>query len=167
MGEPFSGVGSVGGLTPPRVQTPQEQRLATLSTEDRQRLQQAAADFEALFMRQMFAAMRKTIPTGGVVPNGEGERLFRDLLDGEYAKIGSAGNNGIGLKEALLRQMVGVPVMEPAGSGEPAAEEGSIPTPAPAVEPAAVQRTLHRIQADEAAERVDGGRTPLPSAGPG
>lgn len=108
--------------------TPAEQRLASLSELDRKRLQQAAGDFEAMFLRQMFAAMRKTAPQGGFLPTSQGEEVFRDMLDGEYAKLGSQGGGGLGLKDVLLRQLVGQAA--PPAAVEPRATSPTGPTDA-------------------------------------
>lgn len=83
---------------------------AALSATDKKRLEGAATDFEAMFIKQMLTAMRKTIPKGRegeavLIKESEGEKIFRDLLDGEYAKVMSQRKNGVGLKEALLKYM--------------------------------------------------------------
>ncbi|MBF0185303.1 MAG: rod-binding protein [Magnetococcales bacterium] len=94
-------IGASGGQLPlPGKLTPQEAR----------RLQGAAADFEAMFLKQMLGAMRKTVPKTppgqeALIRESEGEKIFRDLLDGEYAKVMSQRKNGLGLKEGLLRYL--------------------------------------------------------------
>ncbi|MBF0400645.1 MAG: rod-binding protein [Magnetococcales bacterium] len=98
----MSDIPAIGGTAlPPPV---------SLSTADQKRLQGAATEFEAMFIKQMLTAMRKTIPKAlpGEVPlikESEGEKIFRDLLDGEYAKVMSQRKNGLGLKEALLKYL--------------------------------------------------------------
>ncbi|MBF0158850.1 MAG: rod-binding protein [Magnetococcales bacterium] len=79
-----------------------------LSRQDVGRLKNAAADFEALYLQQMLQAMRRTIPEGKpgeMFQPGPGERLFREMLDGEYAKVMSRRANGVGFKEMLLRHL--------------------------------------------------------------
>ncbi len=74
---------------------------------EEQKLRQAAADFEALFVKQMLKSMRKATPEwakDGPFKKNHGEKLFRDMLDGEYAKLASSGRGGFGIKEALLEQ---------------------------------------------------------------
>ncbi|MEO5340174.1 MAG: rod-binding protein [Magnetococcus sp. MYC-9] len=83
---------------------------ATLSAQDKKRLQATAEEFEALFIKQMLGSMRKTVPKsqekeGAMIRESEGEKIFRDLLDGEYAKVMSQRKNGLGLKEALLKYL--------------------------------------------------------------
>ncbi|MBF0097633.1 MAG: rod-binding protein [Magnetococcales bacterium] len=81
-----------------------------LSPKDARRLQDAAGEFEALFIKQMLGSMRKTVPKPlqgqeALIRESEGEKIFRDLLDGEYAKVMSQKKNGLGLKEGLLRYL--------------------------------------------------------------
>ncbi|MEO5348026.1 MAG: rod-binding protein [Magnetococcus sp. YQC-3] len=83
---------------------------ASLSPQDKKRLQATAADFEAMFIKQMLSSMRKTVPKSRegeptLIKENEGEKIFRDLLDGEYAKVMSQRKNGLGLKEALLKYL--------------------------------------------------------------
>lgn len=86
------------------------QPVQTITPQERKRLEGATADFEAMFIKQLLTAMRKTIPKGeegGLFKESQGEKIFRDLLDGEYAKVMSRGGQGIGLKEAMLKQLLG------------------------------------------------------------
>ncbi len=83
---------------------------ARLSPQDKKRLQATAADFESMFIKQMLSSMRKTVPKSregesALIKESEGEKIFRDLLDGEYAKVMSQRKNGLGLKEALLKYL--------------------------------------------------------------
>ena len=83
---------------------------AALSAQEQKRLQGAAADFEAIFIKQMLTSMHNTVPKARdgeptLIKESEGEKIFRDLLDGEYAKVMSQRKNGLGLKEALLKYL--------------------------------------------------------------
>jgi flagellar protein FlgJ len=49
------------------------------------RLAKAAKQFEAVFVQQMFAAMRETVPKDGIASGGEGEELFSSMLDQQLA----------------------------------------------------------------------------------
>ncbi len=50
--------------------------------------------------------MRQTVPVSGLMGRDEGQRLFRELLDGELARhIAHSSNFGIG--EALYQQLAG------------------------------------------------------------
>ncbi|MBF0109830.1 MAG: rod-binding protein [Magnetococcales bacterium] len=105
----------------PTATTP---RLTTLSPRDEQRLRAAAADFESLFIKQMLSSMRKTIPkdeTGeGLIRESQGEKIFRDMLDGEYANMMSQrSGRGMGLGEMMFQQLIKRYQLQAAGSGGP------------------------------------------------
>ncbi|MBF0143178.1 MAG: rod-binding protein [Magnetococcales bacterium] len=72
------------------------------------RLKNAAADFEALFVRQMLSVMRKSVPENEESPFGksQGEKVFRDMLDSEYASMISRRPRGLGFKEALMDHLL-------------------------------------------------------------
>jgi flagellar protein FlgJ len=60
-------------------------------------LRAACADVEPLFFSQILREMRASIPDDGIIPRGEGETMFRDLLDQEYARqIGKDAVSGLG-----------------------------------------------------------------------
>ncbi len=102
----MSGLPPIGGAgVPPST---------ALSPQESKRLQSAATEFEAIFIKQMLGSMRKTIPKPPsgeptLIRESEGEKIFRDLLDGEYAKVMSQRKNGLGLKEGLLKYLANRP----------------------------------------------------------
>ena len=86
-------------------------------------LESAAADFEAIFARQMIASMRSAKLTDGLLDSNAGG-TFRDRFDGAVADIlGRRGALGIG--DALGRELsrrqapagVGARAADPEGSG--------------------------------------------------
>lgn len=109
----ISALGGVGGQRP----------MPQLSEREYKRLEESASDFEAIFLKQMLSSMRKTVPRdqGGqetLLRESEGEKIFRDMLDGEYAKIMSRTGRGIGLKGYIMRQYApNGPVSTPAVPG--------------------------------------------------
>ena len=54
----------------------------------------------SLLMKQM----RSDVPSDGLIPRSQGEQLFQEMLDGEYATQMSR-SKGIGLADMLYRQM--------------------------------------------------------------
>ncbi|MBF0358064.1 MAG: rod-binding protein [Magnetococcales bacterium] len=84
------------------------QQNNSLSAKDSLRLRQASADFESMFVKQMLSAMRKAVPkeNGGMFKESEGEKIFKDLLDTEYAKTTSRTGAGLGLGAAMYKQLV-------------------------------------------------------------
>lgn len=67
------------------------------------KLWKAAKEFEALFMAQMFAQMRKTVPVNPMFGGGKGEDIFRDLLD-QQVSTEMVEQKSMGLAEQLYRQ---------------------------------------------------------------
>jgi peptidoglycan hydrolase FlgJ len=68
-------------------------------------LRQVSREFEAIFIQQMIAAMRKTVGQGGLLEKSTGEQIFESMLDEEWARK-MAGNGGPGsLSEILYRQL--------------------------------------------------------------
>ncbi len=67
-------------------------------------LKKACQDFESLFINFMFKSMRKTVPDGGLIKKGRGEKIYRDMMDMEVSSQLSKGD-GIGLSESLYRQL--------------------------------------------------------------
>lgn len=90
----------------------------TLSQQENRRsqesrlLESSASDFEAIFLKQMLTSMRRTVPKSregeqALFKESEGEKIFLDLLDGEYAKVMSRTGRGLGLKEFILKNSPG------------------------------------------------------------
>ncbi|MBF0171835.1 MAG: rod-binding protein [Magnetococcales bacterium] len=113
----------------PKTTSAAAPRQTTLSPRDEQRLRSAAADFESLFIQQMLTSMRKTVPKDengeGLIRESQGEKIFRDMLDGEYANIMShRGGRGMGLGEMMFQQLVKryqLQANQPMAGGQPAA----------------------------------------------
>lgn len=65
----------------------------------------AAVEFEQFFIAQMLDHMFSGIPTDGPFGGGNGESIFRSLLNNEYAKIiGRAG--GIGIADVVQKEIL-------------------------------------------------------------
>lgn len=72
-----------------------------------QKLREAAADFEAVFISMMLSQMRKAVPKSGLFDGGQGEQVFQGLLDQEYTRQAARNGEGLGIGrmvyEALRR----------------------------------------------------------------
>ncbi|MDZ4678210.1 MAG: rod-binding protein [Oligoflexia bacterium] len=68
------------------------------------RMLEAAQNFENQFIRQMISEMRKTVPGNELVPEGMGERIFREELDNKYADSWVE-RGGIGLADIIYDQL--------------------------------------------------------------
>ena len=68
------------------------------------KLREAANEFEAIFVQQMLKSMRKTSLESDLLPKSEGEKIFRSMLDEQYAKL-SAKSGSIGLGHMIYQQL--------------------------------------------------------------
>lgn len=73
--------------------------------QDPERLKDAAQQFEAIFIQQMFKEMRKTIPEDGLIQRSNADDVYTQLQDLEAAKI-TAQQGGIGLAELMMQQLM-------------------------------------------------------------
>lgn len=73
--------------------------------ERRTALHKASKEFEAIFIQQMIAAMRKTVGDGELIKKSNGEKVFEGMLDEEWSKTlaGKGGPNS--LSEMIYRQL--------------------------------------------------------------
>ncbi len=79
-------------------------------------LKDVAKDFESIFVFQMLDAMYAGLPTDGAFGGGQGEQMFRSLLNEEIAKSISA-SGGFGIAEAVHRELL---VLQEMHNGKPA-----------------------------------------------
>ncbi|MDO9043236.1 MAG: rod-binding protein [Desulfocapsaceae bacterium] len=82
-------------------------KITPKTSKNLQALRKSCRDFEAIYTQEMYKAMRKTVPDGGIFDNKNmANGLYKEMLDMEIAKIAAAGKgNGIG--EAMYQQMKG------------------------------------------------------------
>lgn len=73
---------------------------------DPQKIKEAAQQFEAIFIQQMFKDMRNSVPDGGLIERGNADDIYTQLQDAETAKIMSQ-QGGIGLADLMLKQLLG------------------------------------------------------------
>ncbi|MCM8813044.1 MAG: rod-binding protein [Candidatus Omnitrophica bacterium] len=88
-----------------RVAVPGAGAAAELQPQQAARLRQSCQDFEALFLSQMFKAMRQTVVKSGLSGGGAGEELFQQLHDEAVAEQ-TCRNRSLGLSEIMYRQLV-------------------------------------------------------------
>lgn len=73
---------------------------------DDARLRKTATQLEGLFVQRMFAAMRDTVPEGGMMPQSSAEGTFTQLLDEKMSEQVPAQFNGPhSLANALYHQL--------------------------------------------------------------
>ncbi|MGK0289174.1 MAG: Rod binding domain-containing protein [bacterium] len=64
----------------------------------------ATDQFEEFFVHSLMKEMRKTQYKDQLLHGGQGEDLFRDMLDGQYTKL-MVKNGGIGLSQFMIDQL--------------------------------------------------------------
>jgi len=96
---------------------------AARPTDAAERLRASARDLEAVFIQQMFKAMRETVPTDGLMSGGSSEEMFTTLMDQHIAGQ-VPDRTPSGLAEAVYRQLrsaAGIPAETRAQLNEAAA----------------------------------------------
>ncbi len=78
---------------------PQNQR-------EQAKLKKACADFESIFIGYMLKSMRSTIPQSGLNKD-PGNDIYTSMFDRQVAQCLSSKNEGIGIREMLLKQLAG------------------------------------------------------------
>lgn len=69
-----------------------------------EKLLEASQNLEAVFLNQLFKAMRETVPEGGLLDGGEGEELFTGMLDATMSEA-MAKRLERGMAAGIYRQM--------------------------------------------------------------
>ena len=81
----------------------------------RDALRQTAQSLQAVFVEQLFKAMRATVPDEGLTSGGQGEDMFRSMLDEQAAELAPKQWQHAGsLGDAVVRQLSGA-LAPPAG----------------------------------------------------
>ncbi len=62
----------------------------TTSPTEEQRLRKTARQLEAVFVQQLFKAMRETVPSDGLTNGGMGEEMFTGMLDQHFSEAAPA-----------------------------------------------------------------------------
>lgn len=72
--------------------------------EDPKAIAKAAAEFESLFLNEMFKVMRRTIPKGA--DSSMASDMFTGMLDSEVAKVTAGNQSGLGIAKMIERQLM-------------------------------------------------------------
>lgn len=80
------------------------QKKATPPRGNDQELKQACKDFEAIFIKQMLDAMRKTVPDSGLLEKDQAQEIFEDMLYDKYASLLSETAN-LGIADIMYKQL--------------------------------------------------------------
>ena len=80
------------------------QPLQDRKSRDLESLKESSREFETMFVMEMYKAMRKAIPDGGLFEKSNATEIFQGMLDLELAKETTKGN-GMGIAQAMYDQM--------------------------------------------------------------
>lgn len=79
--------------------------LKTKNTKNLEQIEEAAKDFEAVFMTEMLKPMFEGIKTDSRFGGGKGEEIFRGFMLEEYGKL-MAERGDIGIASAVKAEMI-------------------------------------------------------------
>ena len=82
-------------------------KLSGYTEKDLQQVRDSAEQFEAIFVEIMLKSMRASVEKSGMLDGGNGEDVFRGMLDFEYAKS-MASQRSSGLASSIEKQLLGV-----------------------------------------------------------
>ncbi|MGK5094905.1 rod-binding protein [Deltaproteobacteria bacterium TL4] len=85
-----------------QAQNLKSRKLDTATKESE--LKEVANEFEALFVNEMLKSMRDSIGDSGIMPKGDGEKMFESMLDGEYSRA-AAKTGRFGLAASIYQQL--------------------------------------------------------------
>jgi flagellar protein FlgJ len=89
----------------PRILTSHSTRpTVDRKAKDLESLKESSREFETLFVMEMFKAMRKSVPEGGLFEKSMSTDMFQEMIDMETAKATTKGN-GLGIADAMYKQM--------------------------------------------------------------
>ncbi len=95
--------------TDPTQQSDRLQRLAEQAAKDgsvdEENLQQAARDFEALFLNFLLKSMRNTVPDNKLFNSKGPTKFYQQLHDQELAKSVASGPQGLGIDRMIINQV--------------------------------------------------------------
>ena len=84
--------------------SPPTHTTSTRKDRDLQALKESSREFETLYLMEMFKAMRKSVPEGGLFEKSMSTEIFQEMIDMETAKSAAQGE-GLGLATAMYNQM--------------------------------------------------------------
>lgn len=82
-----------------------EKNQPAVSEKDRLAVKKVAREFETLFVGMMLKSMRDTVGKDTLTGGGQGEDIYRSLLDQEYARAITE-THGLGVAEMLEKELL-------------------------------------------------------------
>lgn len=126
-------------------------RSATVDQKDQETLKQVAGQFEALFTGMMLKSMRQASLAEGMFDSSQSD-MYREMSDQQLA-IDISSKGGLGLQDAIIRQLGGQPETKPINSSDPKVGNMDTVSVRPAlqavVNPALLQQIVHTAPSQE------------------
>lgn len=104
--------GSLDTITTGALFNAQLPAVPSVHAKTRAQAREASEEFEAMFVQQMVEQMWSGVETDGPFGGGNGEKIFRSLLNEEYSSKIVAGG-GIGIADAVYREILKMQEIEP------------------------------------------------------
>lgn len=89
---------------PSDLMTSKADELSKRKSTSQEALQDAAEQFEAIFLYQLMEQMRRTVPETDLLGDRRAENIFQSMLDQEMAGT-FAQNQSVGLAKMIYEQM--------------------------------------------------------------
>jgi peptidoglycan hydrolase FlgJ len=86
-------------------------------------MRRAAEQFEAMVLKELLAPIFENLDTEGLGGGGFGEQMFRPMLIDQYA-AGMARTGGVGIADAILKELVRMQEAAAPANTEEAGENG-------------------------------------------
>ena len=80
-------------------------RAVSAAPDRAQRLAKACADFEAIFVEQLFKTMRASVPESGLADSGRAEEIYTSMLDQQIAREMALGQGSLGLAQQMRSRL--------------------------------------------------------------
>lgn len=89
----------------PKINSLGQPGVPSPSGPENAQLRHVSRQYEALFLNQLIGAMRKTVAKGGLIPEGQGEKVYQSMLDTEYAQR-MADSEQMGLSKVIYEHLL-------------------------------------------------------------
>lgn len=85
----------------------QKNDLSSGNLDSKEEIKKLSEQFESIFLGIVLKSMRKSVPDSGLVKKGNGEEIFRSMLDTEYSKS-LAAQRTTGLAKSIENHLLGL-----------------------------------------------------------
>lgn len=91
-------------VDPRAVYSPSTGQTTESKTHKLNKLRETSQEFEAMYINEMYKAMRKTVPESELIEKNSAEKMYQEMQDMEMARSISQGQ-GVGIADAIYNQM--------------------------------------------------------------